>query len=117
MDTPSLSTEWTKEELAAQRAKWREVTSLSEQISISAQASDWQSLLPLAVKRQALIDRFFQEPVCLPLFQTITDQMAAMQQQHEIVAQLVNLAIQNTDAQSTSLHYARQNIAQLAEQH
>ena len=61
MDAPSLITDWTEEELAEQRAQWQQVASLSEQISISAQASDWKTLLPLSVKRQTLIDQFFQQ--------------------------------------------------------
>jgi hypothetical protein len=114
MDAPSLITDWTEEELAEQRAKWQQVASLSEQISISAQASDWQTLLPLAVKRQTLIDQFFQQPICLPLFQTITDQMAAMQRQHEVVANLVKLAIVNNESHATSLNYQRNQLAELA---
>lgn len=117
MDTPQLLTEWNELELEAQRGKWREIASLSEQISISAQAADWESLLPLAVKRQALIDDFFAEPICLPLFHTISEQMGAMQQQHEVVARLVTVAIENNESTNTNLQHTRDSLATLARQH
>ncbi len=117
MKTPRLTMDWTEEELANQRYKWQEVASLSEQITQAAQPSDWETLLPLAEERQKKIDEFFQTPICTPLFQMITDQMAAIQNQHSVVAELVAEAIHNNDLQNSRLVNARNSLESLSQQH
>lgn len=103
MDTPRLKTEWTNLELTTQRQQWQNVAGLSEQISNAALVNDWETLLPLAEQRQELLDNFFAEPICLPLFQTISDQLAAIQRQHEVVATQVRRAIQANEDKAQSL--------------
>ncbi len=112
MDTPKLKTKWTSLELENQRQQWQIVAGLSEQISNAAIKSDWQTVLPLAEQRQVLLDRFFQQPICIPLFNTISDQLAAIQQQHAVVAKLIQAAIGENEAKSESLKLQRSLMAQ-----
>lgn len=112
MDTPKLKKEWTNLDLVTQRQQWQNVAGLSEQISNAALKADWQTVLPLAEERQHKLDEFFREPICPPLFQTIADQLAAIQQQHEVVARQVKLAIEANEAKSQSLQQTRDTLNQ-----
>jgi hypothetical protein len=117
MDTPSLKTEWTPEELKTQRQQWQNVAGLSEKISNAALQSDWETLLPLAEERQLLMDEFFQKPICLPLFQTISDQLAAIQKQHEMVASLITSAIGQNEAKASQLMEQRELMVEITQSH
>ena len=115
MDAPKLKTKWTSLELEDQRQQWQNVAGLSEQITNAAMKSDWQTVLPLSEERQVLLDRFFQQPICTPLFNTISDQLAAIQQQHAVVAKLLQAAIGENETQAAMLKLKRGLMAKVVE--
>jgi len=110
MQTNNLATEWTDEKLQGQQRQWQVISALSEDIAGAADGSEWERLLDLADQRQELIEHFFAEPVCLPLFQKIAVELDEIQIQHQQVLKQVQQALEINDAKTTSLQEARDTI-------
>tara|TARA_R110002073_G_scaffold295266_2_gene461136 strand:- start:131 stop:628 length:498 start_codon:yes stop_codon:yes gene_type:complete len=114
-ENPDLSMEWTDAELNEQVSQWQSITDISSTISRLADSASWDDLLVLADTRQALIDQFFETPICVVLFQQILIDLAEIQTQHKQVLSRVEQGLERNQAKEHALKESRAIIANNAQ--